>query len=64
MNNEPADCIYKQVERQYTFFNDKMLFYKLTCIEALIEAWNQLKSNTGMLIPGFDIETFHRISKQ
>jgi hypothetical protein len=43
--------------------NDKELFHKATSTEALIEAWTQLKSNSGMLTPGSDNETLQSISK-
>lgn len=44
--------------------NDKELFYKATSVEALIEAWHQLKSRPGMHTPGSDNETLQGISKQ
>lgn len=44
--------------------NDKELFYKATIVEALIEAWHQLKSRPGMHTPSSDNETLQGISKQ
>jgi hypothetical protein len=64
MNNEPTDFIHDKEKRQYKFSNNHELFYKASHVEVLIEAWSQLKSNPGMLTPGFEIETLHRISKQ
>lgn len=44
--------------------NDKDFFYKSTSLEALIEAWFQLKSEPDMHTPGYDNETLQGISKQ
>jgi retron-type reverse transcriptase len=62
MNNEPTDLIHNKEKRQHKFSNNNELFYKASSVEALIEAWIQLKSNPGMLTSGS--ETLHKISKQ
>lgn len=64
MNNEPTDFIHNKEKRHHKFSNNNELFYKASGVEALIEAWVQLKSNLGTLTSGFETETLHRISKQ
>jgi hypothetical protein len=64
MNNELTDFIYNEKKRQQNFFNDNELFYKASSLEALIEAWVQLKSNPEMLTSSFATGTLNKISRQ
>ena len=64
MNNESTDFIHNKEKRQHKFSNNHELFHKAFSVEALIKAWVQLKSNSGMEIPGSEIEKLQGISKQ